>query len=114
MKLLIKIGVGILLIVVGVFCFFYFAHYSEGIRAGELVKFSHKGVLIKTWEGEISQGISEAQTFIFSVEGKETQVIKDLNNFQGQMVKLHYFERYKKLFWLGDTKYFVTKVEVKN
>ena len=67
MKILIKIGIGILLVITGVFCFFYYAHYSEGVRAGELVKFSHKGVMIKTWEGEISQGISEAQTFIFSV-----------------------------------------------
>ncbi len=112
MKLLIKISIVILLIFVGVFCFFYYAHYSEGVRAGELIKFSHKGVFIKTWEGEISQGISEAQTFIFSVEDKEKQVIKDLNDFQGKMVKLHYFERYKHLFWLGDTKYFITKVEV--
>jgi hypothetical protein len=112
MKLLIKVSIVILLIFVGVFCFFYYAHYSEGVRAGELVKFSHKGVFIKTWEGQISQGISEAQTFVFSVEDKEKQVIKDLNDFQGKMVKLHYFERYKHMFWLGDTKYFITKVEV--
>jgi hypothetical protein len=114
MKILIKIGIGILLVIIGVFCFFYYAHYSEGVRAGELVKFSHKGVMIKTWEGEISQGISEAQTFVFSVEDKEKQVIEDLNNFQGKMVKLHYFERFKTLFWIGDTKYFITKVEVQN
>lgn len=114
MKILIKIGIGILLVIIGVFCFFYYAHYSEGVRAGELVKFSHKGFFIKTWEGEISQGISEAQTFVFSVENKEKQVIEDLNNFQGKMVKLYYFERFKHLFWLGDTKYFITKVEVQN
>ena len=114
MKILIKIGVGILLVIIAVFCFFYFAHYSEGVRAGELVKFSHKGYFIKTWEGEISQGISEAQTFVFSVENNEKQVIEDLNNFQGKMVKLHYFERFKTLFWIGDTKYFITKVEVQN
>ena len=101
-----------LLIKVSIVCFFYYAHYSEGVRAGELVKFSNKGVFIKTWEGQISQGISEAQTFVFSVEDQEKQVIKDLNDFQGKMVKLHYFERYKHMFWLGDTKYFITKVEV--
>lgn len=111
MKLLIKIGVGILLIVIGVFCFFYYAHYSEGIRAGELVKFSHKGVIFKTWEGQISQGVSESLLFEFSVEDKEDQVKKELMDLQGKHVKLHYFERYKKLFWLGDTKYFITKVE---
>lgn len=112
MKLLIKIGIGLMLAIIAYFCFLYFVSYSEGVRAGELIKFSHKGVAFKTWEGEISQGVSESQTFIFSVEDNEKQVIEDLNNFQGKMVKLYYFERYKKLFWLGDTKYFITKVEV--
>ncbi len=114
MKVLIKIGVGIIIAIIMYLCFLYFISYSDGVRAGELIKFSHKGVVFKTWEGEISQGVSEAQTFIFSVEDKEKQVIEDLNNYQGKMVKLHYFERYKKLFWLGDTKYFITKVEVQN
>lgn len=111
MKVLTKIIIGILVIFIAYFCFLYFAHYSEGVRAGELVKFSSKGVIIKTWEGEISQGVSESQFFKFSVEDSEKQVIEDLNNYQGQYVKLHYFERYKSFFWLGDTKYFITKVE---
>ncbi|WP_100612652.1 6-phosphogluconate dehydrogenase [Confluentibacter lentus] len=111
-RVLIKIGIGIGIIFIIHLCFLYFASYSTGVRAGELIKFSHKGVMFKTWEGEISQGVSESQRFVFSVQDKEKQVIEDLNNFQGKMVKLHYFERYKLLFWLGDTKYFVTKVEL--
>ena len=110
-NILIKIGIGIFLLLIGYFCFLYFAHYSEGIRAGELVKFSHKGVIIKTWEGQISQGVSESLQFEFSVEDSQNQVKQDLMNLQGKYVKLHYFERYKTLFWLGDTKYFITKVE---
>ncbi|PNQ72432.1 6-phosphogluconate dehydrogenase [Hanstruepera neustonica] len=106
---------GILLVLfVAYLCFLYFASYSEGVRAGRLVKFSHKGVIFKTWEGEISQGVSDAQVFIFSVESSEKQVIDDLTRLQGKFVKLHYFERFGKLFWLGDTKYFVTKVEEDN
>ena len=112
MRILIKIGLGVFLTIVLYFCFLYFVSYSDGIRAGELIKFSHKGVMFKTWEGQISQGVSESQSFVFSVEDKEKQVIEDLNNFQGKMVKLHYFERFKLLFWLGDTKYFITKVEL--
>ncbi|WP_136481871.1 6-phosphogluconate dehydrogenase [Cognatitamlana onchidii] len=111
MKILTKIIIGLIIIFIGYFCFLYFARYSEGVRAGELVKFSSKGVIIKTWEGEISQGVSDSQFFKFSVEDSENQVIEDLNNLQGYYVKLHYFERYKHLFWLGDTKYFITKVE---
>jgi len=111
MKFLIKLFLGIAIIIAGCFSFIYFMHYSNGVRAGKLVKFSNKGVVFKTWEGEISQGVSDAQTFIFSVEDTEKQAIKDLNRLQGRFVKLHYFERYKTLFWLGDTKYFITKVE---
>ena len=85
--------------------------YSEGYRAGELVKFSHKGIIFKTWEGEISQGVSEAQIFKFSVEDKETKVIKDLQDFQGKDVKLTYKERFGTFPWLGDTKYYITNVE---
>jgi hypothetical protein len=111
MKFLIKTFIFILLIVAGFFSFIYFVNYSEGVRAGKLVKFSNKGVLFKTWEGEISQGVSDAQVFVFSVEDNEKQAIEDLNRLQGKFVKLYYFERYKTLFWLGDTKYFITKVE---
>lgn len=111
MKFLIKILIGILVLVIGYFCFAYFVHYSEGVRAGELVKFSHKGVIFKTWEGEISQGVSEAQLFEFSVQGNQDDVKNDLMKFQGKFVKLHYYERFVTLFWLGDTKYFITKVE---
>ncbi|TYB77190.1 6-phosphogluconate dehydrogenase [Bizionia myxarmorum] len=111
-SILTKILIGFVLILVAYGSFIYFATYSEGIRAGELVKFSSKGVIIKTWEGEISQGVSEAQLFEFSVEDDQKQVIKDLMELQGKHVKLHYFERYQTLFWLGDTRHFITKVEV--
>ena len=111
MKYLIKFLVILMLVLAGVMAFLYFATYSEGVRAGRLVKFSHKGVIIKTWEGEISQGVSDAQVFVFSVEASEKQVIDDLTKLQGKYVKLDYFERFGKLFWLGDTKYFVTKVK---
>ena len=96
---------------VGYFLIVYYVPYSEGYRAGELVKITHKGFLFKTWEGEISQGVSEAQRFKFSVESSETEVLEDLKNFQGQNIKLTYIERLGTFFWLGDTKYFITKVE---
>jgi hypothetical protein len=89
----------------------YYITYSEGYRAGELVKFSHKGIIFKTWEGELSQGVSEAQLFEFSVEDHEKEVIQDLQELQGHHVRLTYKERFRTFFWLGDTKYYVTKVE---
>ncbi len=93
------------------YAFIYFVPYSEGVRSGELIKISHKGVLFKSWEGEISQGISGAQIFTFSVLQQDQEVIKKLQEYQGQFVKLDYVERYATFFWLGDTKYFITKVD---
>jgi len=89
----------------------YYLTYSEGYRAGQLVKISHKGVVFKTWEGEVSQGVSEAQIFHFSVEDNQKEVIKALQDLQGKQVRLTYKERFKTFPWLGDTKYYVTKVE---
>lgn len=96
------------------YAFVYYSHFSVGFRAGELIKISHKGVIFKTWEGEISQGVSESQRFVFSVEEKEVQVIKQLKNLQGKQVNLTYIERYNTFPWLGDTKYFITEVELVN
>jgi uncharacterized protein YxeA len=74
-KILIIILGSLLALYLLYFAFVYFVPYSEGTRAGELIKFSHKGVVVKTWEGEISQGISGAQIFSFSVLDQEKDVI---------------------------------------
>ena len=111
MKKVLGIGIfAIIGILLAYYAFIYFVTYSEGIRSGELIKFSNKGVIVKTWEGEISQGISGAQIFSFSVLDKDDEVIKKLQEYQGQYVKLTYVERYATFFWLGDSKYFVTAV----
>lgn len=93
------------------FAIFYYATYSNGERAGELIKFSNKGYVFKTWEGEISQGISGAQIFKFSVLDSDEKVIKELQQYQGRFVKVTYIERYKTFPWWGDTTYFVTAVK---
>ncbi len=112
MKKALFITLGIIVAVFAlIYAFIYFVPYSDGIRSGELIKISHKGVLVKTWEGEISQGISGAQIFSFSVLDKDQEVIDKLQEYQGQYVKLDYVERFSTFFWLGDSKYFITKVE---
>lgn len=109
-KVLAILIIVILTIFAAWYAFIYYASYSEGTRSGELIKFSNKGVLFKTWEGEISQGISGAQIFSFSVESQKENIIKKLEKFQGRYVKLKYKERFAKISWLGDTKYFVVDV----
>ncbi|MEN8815388.1 MAG: 6-phosphogluconate dehydrogenase [Nonlabens sp.] len=96
------------------YAFIYFASYSEGYRSGELIKFSSKGVVVKTWEGEISQGISGAQIFSFSVMDNQPAVIEKLKEYQGKYVKLKYEEKFGTFFFWGDTKYFITEVTLEN
>jgi hypothetical protein len=92
------------------FAFLYYVPYSEGYRSGELIRMSHKGVLMKTWEGELSQGVSGSQIFRFSVLDSDQQVIDQLNALEGQYVKLTYIERYKTFSWWGDSHFFITGV----
>lgn len=110
-KIIIYFLLTIILAITAYFTFVYYATYSEGVRAGELIKVSHKGILFKTWEAEMSQGISGAQIFSFSVLDSDKQVIENLKAMQGQYVKVSYIERYRTFPWWGETKYFVVKVE---
>jgi hypothetical protein len=115
-----KIFFLLLLLGVLVILFFYYASYSEGIRSGMVVKVSKKGMLFKTYEGQLNlltfgatKGTPISETFEFSVETDEAEVIKQLEeaSLSGERVSLHYVERYVKLPWRGDTKYFITRVE---
>ena len=90
--------------------FLYYASFSDGIRTGELIKFSHKGYVFKTWEGELSQGLSGSQKFAFSVLDNQTEVIEQLKNNQGKFVRIEYIERYGTFYWWGDSNYYITKV----
>lgn len=113
-KFLILITLALVVGVSAYLAFLYTATYSEGVRSGELIKVSHKGVAFKTWEGEISQGISGAQIFTFSVMDSEEQVIADLQAMEGQYVQVNYVERYRTFPWWGDTRYFITAVKKVN
>ncbi len=110
-----KIGIYFVIVVVVLTALFftiaYYATYSEGDRTGELIKFSKKGYVFKTWEGEISQGIAGAQIFKFSVLDNDEEVIETLKKYQGQYVKVTYVERYTTFPWWGDTNYYITAVK---
>jgi hypothetical protein len=105
----------ILAIVIAYIAYMSFGTYSEGTRAGILDKFSHKGVLFKTWEGELRQGTEERinpQRFLFSVNSAEKEVIADLQKYSGRQVNLHYREKYWVFPWQGESKYFIYKVDL--
>ena len=114
------IGIALLIFIV-VNSFYYFAVYEEGVMAGKVLRITEKGVMFKTYEGKLNldtfgalKGASPiAESFDFSVESKEKEVIKELEQvaLSGERVNLHFIKRYKAFFWRGDTNYFVTKVE---
>ena len=97
----------------------YFYTYSEGYRAGLLQKFSHKGTIFKTYEGEmiLSSVTSNAnvalasEKFNFSVINKN--IVRQMDTIQGQMVIVHYLQKNRPLFWRGDSEYLVDSVKVK-
>src|SRR5271163_5172951 len=65
--------------------------YSDGVRAGVLQKFSHKGWICKTEEGELAQyvvaGVSP-QLWQFSV--RDPKLGAQLETLVGERVQLHY------------------------
>lgn len=113
----------LIIIVVGVaiFSFLYWGVYERGIMAGKVLRITQKGVLFKTYEGKLNletfgalKGTSPiAESFDFSVESDEAEVIKTLEQvaLSGERVNLHFKKRYTTFFWRGDTRYFIDKVE---
>jgi hypothetical protein len=96
------------------FAFIYYVPVSEGIRSGELIRLSHKGIIIKTWEGELSQGISGSQVFKFSVLDSDKEVIQNMQALQGQYVKLTYVEKHRTFVWWGETRFFIKSIQKEN
>jgi len=88
--------------------------YSSGERAGFVQKFSRKGWICKTWEGEMALVTlpgTMAEKFLFTV--RDDAVARKLNDNIGKRMTVHYEQRK----WIpsscfGDTEYFVTGVQV--
>lgn len=91
--------------------------YSDGDRIGYIYKFSKKGYVFKTHEGILKTGFvnigntsTPNEEWEFSVASDSVaNLIKNLD--QRVAVKLYYKQYYTKLFFRGDTKYFVYKME---
>jgi hypothetical protein len=86
--------------------------YSEGDRAGYVQKFSKKGWVCKTWEGELSMiNIPGAapERWVFTV--RDDSVAGVIAGFMGKQVSLHYEEHPGvPTTCFGETRYFVTGV----
>jgi hypothetical protein len=116
-----RLGCGaalLLLLAAGGFVLYVWAalsfDFSEGERAGYVQKFSRKGWVCKTWEGELAMVTlpgTLAETFRFSV--RDDKVAEVINASVGRRVALSY-EQHKGLptDCFGETEYFVTGAKV--
>lgn len=88
--------------------------YSKGDRAGYVQKFSHKGWLCKTWEGELAMvNIPGSLTEKFQFTVRDDKIADYINASLGKRVALTY-EEHKGIptTCFGETRYFVTAVRV--
>lgn len=119
-KLAKYLGILFFLIVAGCGIYVYWKYYftySSGNRFGLLQKFSHKGNVFKTYEGELILSSVRgnfnvplaSEKFYFSVTKKD--VANKLMNIQGKNITVHYKEKHGTLPWQGDTKYIVDSVQ---
>ncbi|GAB4001694.1 hypothetical protein GCM10028807_58480 [Spirosoma daeguense] len=108
-----------LLVVFGVLYALTGWSYSDGERAGTISKFSRRGFVFKTYEGVLNVGGFSGETgsltpqyFDFSV--KDEAVANQITNAvkTGQRVTLHYEEKILKFPWNGETKYYISAVEI--
>ena len=88
--------------------------YSDGNRAGYIQKFSHKGWICKTYEGEMAMttvpGVAPV-LWVFSV--RDDKVASQLSQAMGKRLVLHYKEyRYLPTTCFGETSYYVDRVDV--
>ncbi|SMC65289.1 hypothetical protein [Polynucleobacter kasalickyi] len=86
--------------------------YSEGSRAGFLQKFSKRGWVCKTWEGEIVTGsmLGNQEKFLFSV--RDPELAKELNAAIGKRVEVDYSQHIgvpSNCF--GETEYFLKSIK---
>lgn len=86
---------------------------STGDRAGFIQKFSHKGWICKTWEGELQMTPvlgAIPEIFLFSVP--DDTIAEKINRLIGKNVILHY-EQHAGVptTFFGETGYFVTDVK---
>jgi hypothetical protein len=106
-------GLAGLVVLFGAYLWFVLSwSYSDGERAGYVQKFSKKGVIVKTWEGELTMVVlpgTVAEKFFFTV--RDDEVAEQVNQTLGKRVALTYEEHVgvpTSLF--GETGYFVTGV----
>ena len=106
--------VGALLLITLYTLFMLWWSYSDGERAGVLQKFSQRGWVCKTHEGELAMYVvAGVAPQIWNLSVRDPAVAAELGKAVGQNVRLHYREhRGLPTNCFGETDYFVDRLEV--
>lgn len=118
------------LFLVGIASFMVFGNryvYSEGARSGTVNKLSHKGLIWKSWEGEMAlEGIAKrgdnigANLWQFSIDNQARHG-EDIAALQAQLdsamrsgarVNIRYIQQLSSWPWRASTTYMVQSVEI--
>ncbi len=88
--------------------------YSDGERAGYVQKFSRKGWICKTWEGELALvNLPGAMPEIFHFSVRDDEVAKRIQDAVGKRVALTYEQHIGvPTSCFGETEYFIVNVRV--
>jgi hypothetical protein len=86
--------------------------YSSGERAGYVQKFSRKGWVCKTWEGEIAMAnLPGAMPELFPFTVRDEAVAAQINTLLGARVVLGYEQHLGLPSCFGETQYWVNSVK---
>jgi len=88
--------------------------YSDGSRAGYIQKFSNKGWICKTHEGELAMTtVPGVAPILWNFSVWDEKVASQLSQAMGKRLILHYKEfRHLPTTCFGETAYFIDRVEV--
>ena len=107
--------IGVLLVAVGLAALWTLITlaftYSDGDRVGYVQKFSHKGWICPTWEGELAMTpVPGSAPEIFRFTVRDDAVVKQIQAAEGKKMALHYNEKKgvpNSCF--GETRYFISE-----
>lgn len=110
---------GVLLAPIALFVLYTWAvltwDFSDGERAGILQKFSEKGWICKTYEGELAMtSVPGVMPVLWAFSVRDDDVAQQLRNAIGKHIAVHYTEhRGIPTTCFGETNYFVDSVTVR-
>lgn len=116
MKLIPMIGCGALILFIGLPFACSDFEYSDGVRSAELLKLSKKGLIWKTWEGQlkIMEYDVDGTLNMWKFSVLSDTLAEDLSVHMSHNVELTYSQKAMTLPWISGTTYHITEFTCKD